>query len=86
MRKKIKKIQCCFCILAMNWAKAAVTTNEILRLILILMEHNNVAIKELLRMWLNLVERPDCGRGGEVQILHPISLLTFYKFYIIIYV
>ena len=48
MRKKIKKIQYCFCILAMNWAKA--TTDEILRLILILMEHNNVAIKESLRM------------------------------------
>ena len=50
MRKKIKKIQCCFYILAMNWVKAAVTTDEILRLILILMEHNNVAIKESLRM------------------------------------
>ena len=45
-----------------------------------------VHIKRITAGVVQLVERFNAGWRGEVQILHPISLLTFYKFYIIIYV
>ena len=68
----------------MDWIKAI---KEGMGLILNLMEPKIKAhIERIIAGVVQLVERFNAGWRGEVQILRPIFLLTFYKFYIIIYV